>query len=140
MAPSAILDAAPGNPLPDDADGYIFQGPSSPQLIEFDTAKLLDQQQEHYGNKTAVISRWQGIKLTYSSLHATSRNVAQNLLYRGVGRGDHVVVLAGNSIEYVQLFFAVAGIGAIFSIINPTFTVEEVLDAVNFLSIQNLLP
>jgi hypothetical protein len=42
-------------------------------------------------------------------------------------------VLAGNTTEYVQLLFAVGGIGAIFAIINPTFTAEEVLSAIDFL-------
>ncbi|XWW92244.1 hypothetical protein V2A60_000167 [Cordyceps javanica] len=138
MAPSRVLHTAPAdidhNPRPNDAEDYVFGGPASPALIEFDTAKLLDHQLELYGEKTAVVSRWQGITLTYASLHGTSRGVAQSLVRRGVVRGDHVVVLAGNSIEYVQLFFAVAGIGAIFSIINPTFTVEEVINAVNFLN------
>ena len=44
------------------------------------------------------------------------------------------MVLAGNSVEFIQLFFASTAIGATFVIIGATFTVEEVSRAVDFVS------
>ena len=42
------------------------------------------------------------------------------------------MVLAGNCIEYIQLFFATTAIGAVFVVIGVTFTAEEVIKAVDF--------
>jgi acyl-CoA synthetase (AMP-forming)/AMP-acid ligase II len=101
-------------------------------LISSGIAQLLDQQCDRFLEKEAVLSKWQGIRLTYKALHSTAREIATNLLRQGVRPGDRAVVLAGNTIEYVQLFFAVSAIGGVFTIINPTFTVDEILPAMEF--------
>ncbi|KAL4986020.1 hypothetical protein BDW68DRAFT_189205 [Aspergillus falconensis] len=101
-------------------------------LTTINTAQLLEQQRLRYPDKEAVLSRWQGASLTYETLYKSSREIAASLLRHGVRPGDRVVVLAGNSIEYVQLFFAVSAIGAVFTIINPTFTPEEILPTIEF--------
>ena len=101
-------------------------------LTSLNIAQLLDKQQEQFPDKTAVISKWQGASLTYKTLKKSVREIASNLLRRGVRPQDRVVVLAGNTIEYVQLFLAVSAIGAIFTIINPTFTQDEILPAIEF--------
>ncbi|KAL4904004.1 hypothetical protein BDW74DRAFT_168506 [Aspergillus multicolor] len=101
-------------------------------LTTLNTAQLLSQQSTRYSDKEAVLSKWQCTSLTYETLYKTTREIAGNLLRHGVRPGDRVVVLAGNSLEYVQLFFAVSAIGAVFTIINPTFTVEEIGPTVEF--------
>lgn len=94
--------------------------------------KLLQQQLDRHPEKLAVVSRWQKASLTYQSLFDSSRDIAQSLLAHGVRPSDRVVILAGNSIEYLQTFFAVGGIGAVFTIVNPTFTPDEVISVVDF--------
>ncbi|KUI58618.1 Putative acyl-CoA synthetase YngI [Cytospora mali] len=111
----------------------ILEGPQLPPLRDVNIGQLLDEQRKRYPERTAVVSRWQGRRLTYQDLHSDCLKIAQNLLSHGVRPGDRVVVLAGNALEYAQLLFAVGGIGAIFAIINPTFTQEEILSAVEFL-------
>ena len=101
-------------------------------LTSLNIAQLLDKQQEQFPDKTAVISKWQGVSLTYETLNKSVREISGNLLRQGVRPQDRVVVLAGNTIEYVQLFLAVSAIGAIFTIINPTFTQDEILPAIEF--------
>lgn len=110
-----------------------FDAARAPPLPKFNIGQLLDAQYRLYPQKMAVVSRWQHRRLTYQELYTNCRNIALRLLAHGVRPGDHVVVLAGNSIEYAQLFFAAGAIGVIFSIINPTFTVDEVVAAVDFL-------
>ncbi|KAL4789630.1 hypothetical protein BDV19DRAFT_394887 [Aspergillus venezuelensis] len=101
-------------------------------LTTLNTAQLLEQQYGQYPNKEAILSKWQGVSLTYEILYKTTREIAANLLRHGVRPGDRVVVLAGNSLEYVQLFFAVSAIGAVFTIINPTFTTDEIVPTIEF--------
>jgi acyl-CoA synthetase (AMP-forming)/AMP-acid ligase II len=113
-----------------------FDAARAPPLPELNIGQLLDAQHRLYPNRVAAVSRWQRRRLTYQDLYNKSRDVALSLLVHGVRPGDHIVVLAGNSLEYAQLFFAVGAIGAVFSIINPTFTAEEVIAAVNFLGKQ----
>ncbi|CAI7598026.1 unnamed protein product [Penicillium pancosmium] len=115
-------------------EDFIFQGQNSPPLKNINTAQLLNYQKEHRGENVAVISEWENSStLQYKSLFHSVRDISRSLLGLGVRHGDHIVVLAGNSIEYVQLFLATGSIGAIFAIINPTFTAEEVEAAVDFL-------
>ncbi|KAI2463315.1 amp dependent CoA ligase [Annulohypoxylon bovei var. microspora] len=128
--PSFTLNSEVRKVLPDD---FVFEGPTSPPLRDINIGQLLDESCRENPQKVAVVSRWQGQRLTYQELHDSCQTIACHLLAMGVRPKDHVVVLAGNSIEYVQLFLATGAIGAIFSIINPTFTVEEVVRAVDFL-------
>ncbi|ETS84287.1 hypothetical protein PFICI_02312 [Pestalotiopsis fici W106-1] len=117
-------------------DERIVEGPGLPPALvlkDINIGQFLDQQAEKHATNTALVSTWQDARLTYGDLHNSCKSVAKHLLQRGVRRHDHVVVLAGNSVEYVQLFFAVAAIGAVFCIINPTFAADEVLAAVEFL-------
>jgi acyl-CoA synthetase (AMP-forming)/AMP-acid ligase II len=116
------------------ASDAIFQGPETSALKTINIGELLDQQRDTRPDKTAIISKWQGNRrVTYRQLHKECQDVAQSLLRLGVRPSDRVVVLAGNSLEYAQLFYAVSGIGAVFSIINPTVTTEEIVPAIEFL-------
>ncbi|KAK6072312.1 AMP-binding enzyme [Seiridium cupressi] len=117
-------------------DERIVEGPGLPPTLalkDINIGQFLDQQAEKHAANLAIVSTWQDVRLTYEDLHNSCKSVAKRLLERGVRPRDHVVVLAGNSVEYVQLFFAVSAIGAVFCIINPTFAADEVLAAVDFL-------
>ena len=116
-------------------ENLIVEGSKLPQLRDVNIGQLLDEQGVRCSGKIAAVSRWQGITLTYQDLYRSGRDIAQSLLNHGVRPKDRVVVLSGNTIEYTQLFCAVGGIGAIFAIINPTFTVAEVIAAIDFLGL-----
>jgi len=114
-------------------EGTTFKAPPSPPLPNLNIGQLLDAQYAEYPDREAIVSRWQDKRVTYRELHGACRGIAKSLLSQGVRPGDHIIVLAGNTIEYAQLFFAVGAIGAVFSIINPTFSAEEVMSAVDLL-------
>ncbi|MDQ4115969.1 MAG: AMP-binding protein, partial [Actinomycetota bacterium] len=57
-------------------------------------------------------------RYTYAELQDLIDCTAGALTARGVGHGDRVAVLAKNSLEYVQLYFATAAIGAILVPLN----------------------
>ncbi|MDL5158882.1 class I adenylate-forming enzyme family protein [Actinomycetospora termitidis] len=55
---------------------------------------------------------------TYRALQDLVDRTAAALVARGIGHGDRVAVLAKNSLEYVQLYFATAVLGAILVPLN----------------------
>jgi carnitine-CoA ligase len=68
-----------------------------------------------FGNRT-----W-----SWAEFAAAVEGAARLLVAKGVGRGDRVGVMAGNSDGHVLLLFAAARIGAIMVPVNPEFGVEE---------------
>ncbi|KAM3078785.1 hypothetical protein ACMFMF_003717 [Clarireedia jacksonii] len=111
----------------------IFKGPSDTKLWEINTGELLNREAQLHGSNQAVFSQWQNISWTYKTLRDESRDLAQKLINDGLLPGDRVVVLAGNCVEYLQLFFAVTAIGAVLVVINATFSLDEVINAVRFI-------
>jgi fatty-acyl-CoA synthase len=59
-----------------------------------------------------------GREYTYRALQDLVGTTAGALAARGIGPGDRVAVLAKNSLEYVQLYFATASLGAILVPLN----------------------
>lgn len=65
------------------------------------------------------------IRLTYGELGARCRRLMGVLRHRGVSRGDRVAVLMHNSHRYLEIYFAVPGVGAVIVPLNTRHTVEE---------------
>ena len=74
--------------------------------------------------RAAII--WRGRTTSYRDLNRTVNRVAHALVDRGVGRGDRVALLAHNCQEFLELFFALAKLGAISVPINFMLNAEEV--------------
>jgi len=67
-----------------------------------------------------------GCRITYREWNATANRTARLLHDRlGVRRGDRVAVLAMNCVEYLDLVFACAKLGAILQPLNWRLSVEE---------------
>jgi long-chain acyl-CoA synthetase len=112
---------------------WVFHGPREPPLLDWTTVQLLDFGAQKHPNHTAVISSWQGLTFTYQELQQDVKYLAGVLLASGISHGDRVMVLAGNSIEFVHIYLATTYIGAIFTIINPMFTIKEVTSAIELI-------
>ncbi len=52
-------------------------------------------------------------RVSYGALHARAERVAGYLHDRGVRRGDRVGLLANNRIEWLEIFFGIAALGAV---------------------------
>jgi acyl-CoA synthetase (AMP-forming)/AMP-acid ligase II len=65
-------------------------------------------------------------RLTYRELNAATNRLAHTLLARGVGRGEPVLLIAGNCVEFLQSYLACAKIGAISVPINLLWGPGEV--------------
>jgi acyl-CoA synthetase (AMP-forming)/AMP-acid ligase II len=77
-----------------------------------------------YGDRIAFIDDRQ--RITHAEFAQRSERLATGLAKMGLGRGDRIAVLAGNSIAYVDLFAAAARLGAMLVPINVRLSPEEV--------------
>lgn len=65
-------------------------------------------------------------RFTYRELNADTNRLANALLAHGIGRGDPVLLIAGNCVEFLHAYFAVAKIGAVAVPINLLWGPGEV--------------
>ncbi|HOX46734.1 MAG TPA: long-chain fatty acid--CoA ligase [Myxococcota bacterium] len=79
------------------------------------------------GSKPAVVELETGRSLTYAALDERADRLAHALQDGfGVGPGERVAVLAQNRLEQVELYFAVAKLGAVLVPVNWRLTPPEV--------------
>ncbi|MDE3231182.1 MAG: AMP-binding protein, partial [Chloroflexota bacterium] len=77
-------------------------------------------------NRVGLVDVATGARLTYRALNTRCRALAALLAERhGVRAGDRVAILAANSPEYLDAFFACALLGAILTPLNWRLTVPE---------------
>lgn len=93
--------------------GSIVHGPSQPCAIDKTFGNLLREQAQTNGNGLLVLSDHQNKSLTYSQADRRTDYLARGLAAIGVKKGDRVAVMMGNLVEYVELFFACAKLGAL---------------------------
>src|ERR1700754_1448928 len=62
---------------------------------------------------------------TYGEFHARVTEVAAGLRELGVGQGDVVGVVLPNSPHYLEVWWAILWLGAIFNPVNPALTARE---------------
>jgi len=64
-------------------------------------------------------------RLSFAELREASMRIRGALEANGVRRGDHVAICIGNSLRWVELFYAVSGLGAVVVPVNTRFKSEE---------------
>jgi fatty-acyl-CoA synthase len=84
---------------------------------------VLSRNAELHPDREALVIA--GRRLTYGELRERVQEVAQGLRALGIRRGDHVAVCMGNSIEWVQFFYAAATVGAVTVPVNTRFKADE---------------
>ena len=80
---------------------------------------------ERLPDAEAIVSREQGVRLTYAELFAEVDLVARGLVARGIARGDRVAIWSPNRVEWMVLQYATASIGAILVTVNPAYRTSE---------------
>lgn len=108
----------------------LVRGADHLPLVELTLGQLCDEQADKFGNRDAVAVAWSNARLTFADVCRRSKELAKGLLKLGVRRGDGVAVFSGDDERYIELFFAVARIGAILVIFNKTYTIEECARAI----------
>lgn len=94
-------------------------------LWEITLTQLLQQQVLSNPSGECVIFPEYNYRKTYNQLYQTTLEVAQGLRAIGIGQGDRVGIFAGNIPAYVELFFAVSHVGAVYVVFNTAYTPKE---------------
>ena len=74
---------------------------------------------------------FEGIRLTYQELDDRVNRLANALAEMGVGKGDKVGIIGENSNAFLELYFAVAKIGAVTAPLNFRLSDSEIIHIVN---------
>ncbi|HEY2055496.1 MAG TPA: AMP-binding protein [Solirubrobacterales bacterium] len=85
--------------------------------------QLLAARAEEIGGERFV--RDAEVEWTYGEFHARVMEVAAGLRELGVGQGDVVGVVLPNSPHYLEVWWAILWLGAIFNPVNPALTARE---------------
>lgn len=103
-------------------------------------ADLMSKRAELTPDRIALVELETGHRFTYAELNARANRLA-NFLHEklGVQAGDRVSILAKNSIVYIDLFYGLPKIGAIFAPFNWRLTAHELTYMVNDLEPKVLL-
>jgi len=107
------------------------RGPVDRPLIEKTVGNLFDDTATKYADGEALVSRHQGVRLTYARLKVLVDELAVALLGFGVRKGDRVGIWSPNNSEWLLTQFATAKVGAILVNINPAYRVAELEYALN---------
>jgi fatty-acyl-CoA synthase len=95
-------------------------------------ADLLSKRAYLTPDREALLELATGRRYTYAELNARANRLANLMRDRlGVQKGDRVSVLAHNSVAYIDWFYGLAKIGAIFAPLNWRLAARELIYIVN---------
>jgi fatty-acyl-CoA synthase len=110
-------------PMP--APSYSHGASDVPLLGETIGANL-ERTVGRFGDRDAVVSCHQDVRLTYDEFDAAVNRIASGLLAAGMVKGDRIGIWAPNCVEWVLVQFSTAKIGAVLVNINPAYRTHEV--------------
>ena len=84
---------------------------------------LLDRAVLRFGMCCAVETTQE--RYSWREIGLLSDAAAESLAGRGIGRGDHVGIWGGNSLDWILAFLAVVKLGAVAALINNHYTERE---------------
>ena len=89
---------------------------------------LLQHADRHHGDTEMVSKNVDGSmhRYPYREAHARARRLANALKALGVQKHDRVATLAWNGFRHFEIYYAVAGSGAVIHTINPRLFPEQV--------------
>jgi hypothetical protein len=103
----------------------LVHGPSHPQIIDKTFGVLLREQAKTRWSSPLGLSDHQDRTLTYAEADKRSDHLAQGLATVGDRKGDRVAIMMGNMMEYVELFYACAKLGALITLANYGYSEHE---------------
>ncbi|ARU03748.1 AMP-binding protein [Comamonas serinivorans] len=106
-------------------------GATHPPLIEQTIGAFFTDMAQRQGEREALVSRHQGIRLSYAQLLAKSRQMASALLRSGLQPGDRVGIWSHNNAEWVYMQLGTALAGLVLVNINPAYRTAELEYALN---------
>ena len=125
-------------PVDSDTASYVHGSAAAP-LLGVTIGESLNRAAARFGDRDALISVHQGIRLSYSGLRQEVDRAARGLLRLGIERGDRVGIWSPNRAEWVITQFAAAKVGAILVNINPAYRRRELEFALNHAGVTALI-
>ena len=107
------------------------KGRTDVPLIEQTIGDFFADMAQRQGSRDALVSRHQGLRFTYTELHAAARQLASALLNLGLVKGDRIGIWSHNNAEWVLMQLATAQVGLVLVNINPAYRTSEVEYALN---------
>lgn len=93
--------------------------------IEKTIGQVLDDTAARFPDGDALISRHQGLRMSYRQLREEVGRTARGLWGMGIRPGDRIGMWSTNCAEWIYLQAAVARIGAILVNVNPAFRAQD---------------
>ncbi len=100
-------------------------------LIEVTIGQHFEGVAARFPEREALVSRHQGVRLTYAELNREANRLASALMRTGLVKGDRVGIWAHNSCEWLLMQIATAKVGIVLVNINPAYRVTELEYALN---------
>ncbi|MGK6319581.1 AMP-binding protein [Sphingomonas sp. DT-204] len=115
------------------------RGASEPPLIEHTIGTALVLAAARWGEREALVSVEQGVRLSFAELLARADDFAAGLLALGLEPGDRIGIWAPNCVEWTITQFAAARAGLVLVTINPAYRVTEAAFAINKVGLSALV-
>jgi len=116
-----------------------LKGPPGPPLVDRTIGEALCDAAEKWGDREALVSVHQNIRLTWSQLLEQVDRLASNLIDLGLESGDRIGIWSPNCAEWVLTQFAAARAGLILVTINPAYRVREAEYTFNKVGVRALV-
>ncbi|MGE0803558.1 MAG: 3-(methylthio)propionyl-CoA ligase [Lautropia sp.] len=96
-------------------------------------SSILRHAARHTGANEIVSRRVEGDlhRYTYADCERRARRLAAALTGAGIGSGDRVATIAWNGYRHLELYYGVAGMGAVIHTINPRLHPEQIAWIIN---------
>ena len=107
------------------------RGTRFPELIDKTIGDAFDEIAGNMGDRIAVVSRHEGVRLTYGELRERSDRLAAALLDSGLVPGDRIGIWSHTNVAWLLLQLATAKAGLILVNINPAYRTSELEHALN---------
>ncbi len=108
-----------------DFTASYVSGVSDVPLLGHTIGHALDRAAAAWGDRTALISRAQGVRWTWRELRDRADAFAAGLLALGLRRGDRIGIWSLNRAEWALTQFAAARAGLVLVTINPAYRLSE---------------
>lgn len=92
------------------------------------TSSILNYVESEYGDREIIsyCEKDTVFRYNYKEFAIRVKQLANNLISKGVKQGDRVATLAWNTHRHMELYYAISGIGAICHTINPRYSTEQI--------------
>ena len=101
--------------------------------------KALERIAKLHGEREALVSCHQGIRLSYIELNAAVDEAAAGMSTLGLNVGDRIGIWSPNNAEWVITQLATAKLGLVLVNINPAYRVSEIEYALNKVECKSLI-